>query len=141
MNSLNVARQKIQEYEASADSLCPEAEARVQNSHAANRLEGIADEGVSIYRRLQSADPQTFEDAKDLYEAYVAWAEHSTLVLRAIDTLEASPQGAKVFSGQDLRRVFSDVSSHIDTFKDRIASLEVFISGNGLSAEKFLNAL
>jgi len=141
MNSINIANEKFRDYVIKTESLSQEVRIRLNNCLAGNKLEDIADDGVSMFRRLRQAEPQSFEESKMLYEVYLAWHQETTKVLRAIDDVEIGPQGIKVFAGEDLRCAFQEVSSFLDDLKERIASLEDFISGNAVSAESFVNEL
>lgn len=139
--SASTVGQKFREYERKVESLSNEADDRVRNSHTAHMLDELAETGVSVYTRLRRAIPQTFEESKELYETYIAWHRDTTVVLREIDEVEGAPQGVKVFSADDLRSTFRDVSTFIDKLTGRIAALDEFIAGNGVPAESFINGL
>ncbi len=139
--SANAVGQKFHEYEIKVENLSSEADNRVRNSQSAHSLDDTAETGVSVYKRLRRAEPETFEESKELYEMCIAWHQDTSAVLRAIDDLEHAPQGVKVFSADELRAAFHEASTFIDRLKGRIAALDEFIAGNGIPAETFVDGL
>ena len=92
-----------------------------------------------IVSRLKAADYRTFEDASTLYKTLLVWHHASLTLVRRIDDSES--RGFPVDDAELLRDAFREVSSIADKVNGRIAALDMFIAGKGISAKEFLNEL